>query len=76
MSLDVSDAVALAKDLLKTSGDFQVHDPEMAAEFSNRAYEICDDLGIDRALLGESPVDFVDQPDEELAQWGLGTIGM
>ena len=27
MSLDVSDAIALAKDLLKTSGEFRTHDP-------------------------------------------------
>ncbi len=51
MSLDVSEAIALAKDLLQTSSDFQRHDPDLAAEFSHRAYEICDDLGIDHALV-------------------------
>ncbi len=54
MSLDLSDAIALAKDLLKTSGDFVAHDPVLAAQFSERAYEICDDLGIDRAMLGQA----------------------
>ena len=53
MALDVSEAVALAKDLLKTSYDFRSHDPDMADEFSNRAFEICDDLGIDRSLIEE-----------------------
>lgn len=53
MSLDLSDAIALAKDLLKTSSEFRPHDPDMAAEFASRAFEICDDLGIDRALVGE-----------------------
>lgn len=53
MSMDISEAIALAKDLLRTSSDFHAHDPEMAAQFAGRAYEICDDLGIDRAEIGE-----------------------
>lgn len=54
MSLDVSDAIALAKDLLKTGIDFRPHDPDMAEEFMSRALQICDDLGIDRALIVEN----------------------
>lgn len=68
MSLDVSDAITLAKDLLQTSDDFRPHDPEMAAEFSNRAYQICDDLGIDPKLIGpgrppldEPKLDLIDE---------------
>ncbi|MEZ5933820.1 MAG: hypothetical protein R3F54_18095 [Alphaproteobacteria bacterium] len=61
MSLDVSDAIALAKDLLKTSSEYRPHDPAMAAEFSSRAFEICDDLGIDRALIGDVAEPLVDQ---------------
>ena len=62
MSLDVSDAIALAKDLLQASSDFQAHDPDLAAEFAGRAFEICDDFGIDRALIGDNPSnDAVDQ---------------
>ncbi|MGI9486344.1 MAG: hypothetical protein ACR2RF_10800 [Geminicoccaceae bacterium] len=52
MTLDISEAIALAKDLLETSSDFRPHDPEMADQFSSRAFEICDDLGIDPALIG------------------------
>lgn len=70
MSLDLSDAIALAKDLLKTSGDFVAHDPVLAAQFSERAYEICDDLGIDREMLGQAvqPVEAVQpvQPMQDL----------
>jgi hypothetical protein len=59
MSLDVSDAIALATDLLQTSDDFRPHDPEMAVELSNRAYQICDDLGLDPKLIGTGrpPID-------------------
>ncbi|MGI9420883.1 MAG: hypothetical protein ACR2RA_23920 [Geminicoccaceae bacterium] len=65
MSLDVSDAIELARDLLQTSSDFQAHDPDLAAEFAGRAFEICDDFGIDRALIGDSAtIDAVDQPLE------------
>lgn len=53
MSLDVSDAIALAKDLLKTGIEFRPHDPEMAEEFMGRALQICDDLGIDRKQILE-----------------------
>lgn len=60
MTLDLSDAIELARDLLQTSGDFHSHDPELAAEFSDRAYEICDDLGIDPDLLGDPPVEPAD----------------
>jgi len=71
MALDVSEAIALAKDLLKTSCDFQSHDPEMAADFSSRAFEICDDLGIDRSLVGEPPLarpsaDHRERPTEQV----------
>lgn len=70
MSMDISEAIALAKDLLRTSSDFHAHDPEMAAQFAGRAYEICDDLGIDRAELGEpapslEPVVLVEADDIE-----------
>lgn len=60
MTLDISEAIALAKDLLETSGDFRPHDPVLADEFSNRALEICDDLGIDPALIGVQPADLQD----------------
>jgi hypothetical protein len=53
MSLDLSDAIALAKDLLKTGIEFRPHDPEMAEEFMGRALQICDDLGIDRKQILE-----------------------
>ena len=71
MSLDLSDAIALAKDLLKTSSDFVAHDPVLAAQFSERAYEICDDLGIDREMIGETnepaqPMqDLIDEIDDD-----------
>ncbi len=65
MVLDVSEAIALAKDLLETSTDFRPHDPIMAEEFSNRAFEICDDLGIDRALIGEQPADLVEDAGDD-----------
>ncbi|MGI9500162.1 MAG: hypothetical protein ACR2P3_09000 [Geminicoccaceae bacterium] len=65
MTLDVSEAIALAKDLLQTSGDFRPYDPALAAEFSDRAYEICDDLGIDRSLIGEAVADLVVEPAVE-----------
>lgn len=65
MALDVSEAIALAKDLLQTSGDFRPHDSTLAEEFSNRAYEICDDLGIDRALIGEAPAEPIDDVDQD-----------
>jgi len=62
MGLDVSDAIALAKDLLQTSNDYRQHDPGLASAFSERAFEICNDLGIDHSLIGAageqaSPVD-------------------
>ena len=63
MSLDLSDAVALAKDLMKTSGDFVAHDPALAAQFSERAFEICDDLGIDRKVLGQMSEGVQPEPD-------------
>ena len=53
----------LAKDLLRTRDRYQPHDPELAAAFSSKAYEICQDFDIDCALIesmldnqnGESP---------------------
>ena len=64
MALDVSEAIALAKDLMKTSGDFRPHDPALAEQFSSRAYEICDDLGIDRAVIGECVAEPIEDADE------------
>jgi hypothetical protein len=60
MALDISEAVALAKDLLRTSDEFRPHDPALSAQFSHRAYEICDDLGIDHAMIGEIASDVPD----------------
>ena len=57
MTLDISEAIALAKDLFETSSDFRPHDPVLAEEFSSRAYEICNDLGIDPAEIGATPAD-------------------
>ncbi len=74
MTLDVSEAIALAKDLLETSSDYRPHDPIMAEEFSNRAFEICDDLGIDRALVGEQPADLVDDAGDD--DNGAGIVEM
>jgi hypothetical protein len=51
MGLDVSDAIELAQDLIRTSDDYYPHDPDLAAQFEARAHEICDDLGIDRSVL-------------------------
>lgn len=51
MSTDISGAIELAKDLLRTSSEFKAHDPVMAAQFAGRAYELCDDLGIDHAVI-------------------------
>lgn len=65
MSLDVSDAIALAKDLLKTSGEFRTHDRELAEQFAGRAFEICDDLGIDRNLIDDGTAHIVDEPADE-----------
>ena len=65
MSLDVSEAIELARDLLKTSHDFRAHDAELAQQFAGRAFEICDDLGIDRALIGEPSASAVDEPAAE-----------
>ncbi|MDH3661264.1 MAG: hypothetical protein OEU92_14760 [Alphaproteobacteria bacterium] len=65
MAIDVSEAIALAKDLLKTSGDFHPHDPVLAERFSHRAYEICDDLGIDRDLIGERVVEPIEDADND-----------
>jgi len=66
MSLDLSDAITLAKDLLKTSDDFLAHDPDLAVQFSDRAFEICDDLGIDRALIGDQSLpDLIEDPLED-----------
>lgn len=65
MSLDVSEAIELARDLLKTSCDFRVHDRELAEQFAGRAFEICDDLGIDRDLIGESSVRGIDEPADD-----------
>ncbi len=68
MSLDVTDAIALARDLLHTSNEFRAHDPDLAAQFAGRAFEICDDLGIDRALIGEASIEACDQPLQEAAE--------
>lgn len=65
MTLDISEAIALAKDLLQTSTEFRPHDPTLAAEFSSRAFEICDDLGIDPALIDVQPDDLVDDVSSE-----------
>ncbi|MEM7043261.1 MAG: hypothetical protein AAF543_10675 [Pseudomonadota bacterium] len=62
MSIDVSEAIDLAKDLLKTSNDFRAHDKELSDQFAGRAFEICDDLGIDRALIGELTTSAKDEP--------------
>ena len=62
MGLDVSDAIALAKDLLKTSTDYRPHDPDLADAFSERAFEICNDLGIDRSLIAP-PQEIVEPVD-------------
>ena len=51
MGLDVSDAVALAKDLMKSSHDYRQHDPSLSAAFAEQAFEICNDLGLDRSLI-------------------------
>ncbi|MEM9624717.1 MAG: hypothetical protein AAGA21_00680 [Pseudomonadota bacterium] len=64
MTLDISEAIALAKDLFKTSGDFRPHDPVLAEEFSSRAYEICNDLGIDPVEIGANPAELQDEPVE------------
>ncbi len=74
MALDVSEAIELAKDLLATGNDFRPHDPAMAAEFSSRAFEICDDLGIDRALIGAQPDDVVDDTGDD--DNGAATVEM
>ena len=68
MTLDISEAIALAKDLLEASSDFRPHDPAMADEFSSRAFEICDDLGIDPALIGVEPTDLQDDGDDDEAE--------
>jgi hypothetical protein len=75
MSLDVSDAIALAKDLLKTSSDYRPHDPAIAAEFSRRAFEICDDLGIDYALVGAAPTPRVDG-SVKASDGGSGSVAL
>ena len=62
MSLDNSAAVALVKDLLKTSSEFRAHNLDLAEQFAGRALEICDDLGIDRHQFGEMPVTAIDKP--------------
>ncbi|MGI9508826.1 MAG: hypothetical protein ACR2QJ_05705 [Geminicoccaceae bacterium] len=67
MTLDVSEAIALAKDLLQTSHDFEPHDPTLAVAFSERAHEICEDLGIDISLLGEPQTAAVIEPVEKKA---------
>lgn len=61
MNLDKLGAVEratfeLAKDLLRTRDRYQPHDPELAAAFSSKAYEICRDFDIDCALI-ESTLD-------------------
>ncbi len=70
MTLDVSEAIALAKDLLETSSDFRPHDPDLADQFSSRAFEICNELGIDSALIGLQPTalqEEVSDDDTEIA---------
>lgn len=61
MTLDISEAIALAKDLFETSDDFRRHDPVLAEEFSSRAFEICNDLGIDPAEIGAKPAELQDE---------------
>ncbi len=58
-------AFELAKDLLRTRDQYHPHDPELAAAFSSRAYEICADFDIDCALI-ESMLD--NQQDESSAE--------
>ncbi|MGI9435736.1 MAG: hypothetical protein ACR2Q4_13060 [Geminicoccaceae bacterium] len=61
MNLDKLDAIEratfeLAKDLLRTRDRYHPHDPELAAAFSSKVYEICQDFDIDFTLI-ESMLD-------------------
>ena len=65
MSLDVSGAEQLVRDFLQMSDDFRAHDPDLSAELTSKAHEICRDFDIDVGSLGEGKVveptfDFLD----------------
>ncbi|MGI9450683.1 MAG: hypothetical protein ACR2QH_08630 [Geminicoccaceae bacterium] len=65
MSLDVSGAEQLVRDFLQMSDDYRAHDPDLSAELTSKAHEICRDFDIDVSSLGEGKavvpkLDFLD----------------
>lgn len=53
MVLDLSGVTEIVRDTLRAADEYASHDPELSADMSLRAYEICREFDIDVASLDE-----------------------